>query len=839
MIFSTKLKDEIQKSFLNTIPLFGEKENEILHRLEVCSEEQQFLMKFLYSSMPFSDIIDYDFSLFLEYVNHAIFLRENISWCKEIPERIFLNDVVHYRINSEDITYCRKYFYDLISDRIAGKSMTEAVLEINYWCAENATYQGSDFRTASPVTVYKAGFGRCGEESTFTVTALRSVGIPVRQVYTPRWAHCDDNHAWVEAWCDGEWYFFGACEPDPVLNTGWFTNAASRALLIHCRSFANFEQANTITVEGLLTYTNNTSLYAKTKDVEVTVVDENNQPVPDTKVQFQILNYSEYFSSATMYTNEDGKVQITLGLGDMKVRVMKDELYIEQLIHIKECDKYIIKLINQPKVLEKWIDYTIHAPEEYPMHPVNITKEQKDENKQRVQNCDNLRNNRIQNYYDEEKVGRIKDGEKYLKAAKGNFDEIYDFFTRDNNPLRINLLDVLADKDYLDITSDVLEEHLQLSLKYYETVEKKIFFNYILNPRVHYEIITPYRSFILEYFNLEEQEAFKENPILIWEYISNSFNFPKGKDYPLLAVSPKGALKYKLTNYVSKKVLFVSICRTLGIPARLNPVTFVPEYYKNNSFHGVLKPQDTKSDTGRVRILSTEYDKWVYYQTWTIAKLDRDSYKTLDLSEEQFENHCMDLIIEEGEYRIITTNRIPSGDILTKEFYFYLCSGEEKEIKLQRMELAYDTNRMEIDIPNLELRDNMCNKVSIRDLASSKDSVIIWLEEGKEPTEHILQEMLQYKEVLNKIDANMIFVIEDDNAKNNKTLAQVIGEITNIQIYYDEFTDNVVTIADKINVDGTKLPLVLIMNEKQKAVFGSSGYNVGVVEQIIKVITNN
>ena len=31
-----------------------------------------------------------------------------------------------------------------------------------------------------------------------------------RQVYTPRWAHTDDNHAWVEAWVNGKWYFLGA-----------------------------------------------------------------------------------------------------------------------------------------------------------------------------------------------------------------------------------------------------------------------------------------------------------------------------------------------------------------------------------------------------------------------------------------------------------------------------------------------------------------------------------------------------------------------------------------------------------------------------------------------------
>lgn len=69
------------------------------------------------------------------------------------------------------------------------------------------------------------------EESVFTVTALRSAGIPARQVYSPRWAHCDDNHAWVEVYVNGGWHFLGACEPEEVLDKGWFTNASSRAMI--------------------------------------------------------------------------------------------------------------------------------------------------------------------------------------------------------------------------------------------------------------------------------------------------------------------------------------------------------------------------------------------------------------------------------------------------------------------------------------------------------------------------------------------------------------------------------------------------------------------------------
>ena len=212
----------------------------IEEKLKQCSEEEVVLMKFLYGTMPVRDAGEYGFNLFLSYVKHALMLREKVAWCKELPEDVFVNYVLYDRINSEDITDCRPFFYEQIMGRVAGMSLWEAILEINYWCAEHATYEATDSRTASPMTMYRSGKGRCGEESTFAVTAYRSVGIAARQVYTPRWAHCDDNHAWVEVFVDGEWHFLGACEPEEVLDTGWFSGPANRAILIHTRNFSDY-----------------------------------------------------------------------------------------------------------------------------------------------------------------------------------------------------------------------------------------------------------------------------------------------------------------------------------------------------------------------------------------------------------------------------------------------------------------------------------------------------------------------------------------------------------------------------------------------------------------------
>ena len=128
------------------------------------------------------------------------------SGVAELPEEIFLNYVLFHRVNEEEIAPCRTFFRREIGERAEGMSLREAALEVNYWCAQEATYHCTDDRTLSALAVYRRGNGRCGEESVFTVNALRSVGVPARQVYAPKWSHCDDNHAWVEIWCDGSFW---------------------------------------------------------------------------------------------------------------------------------------------------------------------------------------------------------------------------------------------------------------------------------------------------------------------------------------------------------------------------------------------------------------------------------------------------------------------------------------------------------------------------------------------------------------------------------------------------------------------------------------------------------
>ena len=133
----------------------------------------------------------------------------------------------------------------------------------------------------------------------FAVAALRAVCIPARQVYTPRWAHTDDNHAWVEVWIDGKWHFLGACEPEPELDVAWFNAPASRGMLMNANALGCYDGPEEVLDAGrLYTQINVTENYTLTDTARVRVIDIHSNPVSGATVMFMLYNYGEFFPIA-------------------------------------------------------------------------------------------------------------------------------------------------------------------------------------------------------------------------------------------------------------------------------------------------------------------------------------------------------------------------------------------------------------------------------------------------------------------------------------------------------------------------------------------------------------
>ena len=277
-------------------------------------------VQFLYENMSMPDSVDYSRDFYTEQAHLALKARAELPWGSSVPEREFRHFVLPPRVSNEDMDHFRATYYEELRNRVGQLSMQEAILEVNHWCHEHVTYRPTSARTLGPESTLRTAYGRCGEESVLLVAALRTVGIPARQVYTPRWAHTDDNHAWVEAWADGQWYFLGACEPEPILNLGWFNESASRGMLMHTKVFGNYDgPEEVVSRQPGLTEINVTDIYAPTRRLTVTVLDSLDTPVADATVEFKLYNYAEFYTVAHKQTDANGQASLTAGLGDMLV----------------------------------------------------------------------------------------------------------------------------------------------------------------------------------------------------------------------------------------------------------------------------------------------------------------------------------------------------------------------------------------------------------------------------------------------------------------------------------------------------------------------------------------
>ncbi|MCI8281185.1 MAG: transglutaminase domain-containing protein [Lachnospiraceae bacterium] len=854
--------------YQETLPLLKGRAAEVAAFVDGLTGDEKVLMEFLYGTMPICDSADYEPQLMYAYVTHALFLRREKAWTRELPEDVFLNYVLYYRVNNENITDCRKWFYDMLNPLIEDLGQEDAVKEVNYWCARQASYTASDGRTLGPVGVYYSGSGRCGEESTFLVTALRSVGIAARQVYTPRWAHCDDNHAWVEAWVDGGWRFLGACEPEEVLNKGWFTNASSRAIMVHTRVFSDYispeegRKEEMTERDGAALFFNDTSFYAKTGKLTVQVKDEGGNPVSGAKVSFSLLNAAEYFPVSVLYTDEGGKACIHLGLGSICVQVSGNGCFLEALVQ-NEGDTFAELTLSKEdwekslaKMKAGWVEIDHRAPRDYPMHPVKLTKEQKEIGRSRKKEADKLRLQKLSGYAKDQAqaLEDYPDAGKYLELSFGNAPQIHRFLKEHPGEDGVRMLSVLSQKDYRDISAEVLGEHFSYGKQVQEASfgtylkddenASELFWRYVANPRIRFEAITPYRSYIMETLTKEQKEAFCQEPEEIWNWIEDTISCEKSRNYHPVVTSPAGVLRTGQGGHLPKKTLFVAICRTLGIPARLNPVNQEAEYYRNHAFHDVSSPKHTEK---LVRLVLKSQESPAYYADWTIGRLgggeeqpDGCGFGTLGLFGKEFTDGVMTLMLPEGIYRLITAVRLPSGNqmearrVLDTADFVPGADGVpecELELYLREPQISQMLEKLALDDFTLAKEDG--TEVEARELIQNH-TMLAFLEEGAEPTEHVLNELREQEEEVRKSGLSLVFVAARKDALENPTLADTLKRLP-AQVYYDDFTELPEILARRMYTDPEKLPLVLLVSPGLIGRYASSGYNVGSVGLMLRI----
>lgn len=744
-------------------------------KISAYTGDMRTALEYLYGTLPLDDVRFTPFEWMEEACAAALATRAANQYGADIPEDIFAQYVLCPRVNKERAQRHRRFFAEKLKARIQGKSIADAALSVNLWCCEQVTYHSSDDRTEGPITAYLSGIGRCGEESAFAVCALRSVGIPARQVYSPWWSHCDDNHAWVEVYTGDGWHYMGACEPEYELDRGWFMAASRRAMLVHSRAFSSYAAdglagEELIEKRGEAYLFNQTARYADTVELNISVI-RGNAAVCGAKVHIQLLNMAAYRDIAVLTTDGEGRAQLRCGKGSIHISIEHNGAYFERDIDTSICTEVMCK---PGEFVQGYTSGIFRAPQSAPSNRTAADKAKQAEMKAATINAAALRERRINAYYDEFTASH-KCSEvwlPYIRAARGNADEIGAFLLLQGEadmPYALKMLQTISEKDMRDTDAAALMYHMKRVLPNKHGMDDSLFINYVLCPHIGME------------------------PICKWDEEGLS----------MLDANSAAVAKLRLS----------------GMPARLSPATGAAEYMQN----GRWMPLNAVP-MGRLELAG---DGLKQGESWALTRLKDGEYLPLNMGELPL---CMD--IPAGKYALMVTNRLPSGDQQYVANRFELAEGERLGFTLARPKAELSELLGHTALCDAIVYDKHGQAFPLASLCAGNAALIAFLQPGGEPTEHFLNELYDAYERLSAVCR--VVIVLPSSGSSSLAYARFADKYGRIDTYIDadEVQEPLARAAFKEPGD---YPLLFLMGGYPDCRFASAGYSVGSVELIIKL----
>jgi len=835
---------QVHQDFLERQKLAAGRADALFAGIDTLPLKEREALEFLYAYMPLSDLADYDGSFFLKQVKYAFKAKNSFAWGDSIPETVFRHFVLVYRVNNENLDTARMFIFNELKERIQNMSMYDAALEVNHWCHEKVCYRPSDGRTSAPLATIKSTFGRCGEESTLAVTALRAVGIPARQCYTPRWAHTDDNHAWVEVWVQGKWYFMGACEPDAELNMGWFAGPSARTMMVHTNVFGKYDGDEEINWQTpLFSRINLLSNYTDTRKIKITVADTNGHVVPDADIKYKLYNYAEYYPIAQNKTNQSGETSLTTGYGDLLIWACKDGQYGYQKIDVRK-DSSLTLVLNRSG-FQSYIENFEMIPPIEKHHLKTVSENKIAQNGRRLMYEDSVRTAYLATFISDDKIAEIKNDNltseqihAFVKKSEGNYAEIIAFLNQNSTKkekLYLNeFLNALSDKDFRDAEASILQQHVTFFES--EKYPLEVYLKGILPARISNEGLRSWRLFLTE--NMRAELGTNITSKTVKEWTINHIAIDNEANYFNCPLSPQGVYELRVSDKHSRDIFFIAACRALNIPAYMDPATNQLFVYEIDKWH-IISFDHAQQDIAHMgTLILTVSDKterkpdyWIHY---TLAKFENGDFVTFDYENDARIAHFpATLQVETGYYMLSTGIRYSDGTALSRLDFFTIDPHQtiSKEIIIRKLEprnQSFGTINTNYD---LRIKDKY---VKVSEMIKEKAMVVCFIDPSREPTKHLLKDIKALKQDFEKWNGTMLFVLPEDKATPDFNFAHW-GLPKNAYCVEDKANAWFNHILTTTGQDfGDNYPVVYIITPKGELTFKTEGYRIGTGELIYR-----
>ncbi|MCM1452757.1 MAG: hypothetical protein NC102_10905, partial [Clostridium sp.] len=662
-----------------------------------------------------------------------------------------------------------------------------------------------------------------------------------RQVFVSRWAHVNGRHAWVEAWANGRWHFIGACEPEPLLDLGWFNQAAARGMMMKTRVFGYYRGVEeTLDTAAMFTAINVTANYTATARQRVRVVDKKGNPIKGARVRYCIYSNGEFYAFNDLETNEDGIASVQTGIGDMVAWAKKDDKFQFAKVKSGTLCEMTLDLDNTSEVER---NFDIVPPLAYSSTPV-VSDEMREENNRRLAQEDSIREAYVATFYDLRKATSLaikinaypSKIANIMGDARGNWPVIEEFLLKhqDDSDKAVALLESLTEKDLNDITLESLDDHFDTPY-----VDTELYQKYILNPRVANERISPYKHAL--------SSALKDicpDGKTLANWVRENIETDSIYNMEQLPMLPAGVLKRKKAGWHAKEIFFVAAARSLGIPARIDPVTGNVQYHDSTRWVNVKFTREIHrlNPAGKLRLVPNAQNTVSnanYYTYFTLSRIEDGIPRLLSYPEDYTaESFANGVELENGQYLLVTGERLLKGGVKAHATLFHVKPGETTDvpfvIRLDPLGIqafgSFDSNNSFIPLGTK-------NIVTISSHVGSGCYIAGFIDPRTEPSMRALADLSSSAEALDKAGFKILLLMPEEAAEtfNPATYPSLPKCVTfgidpNGNIYNLEIEMN-------LSAESPSMPTFVLADTFNRALWIKRGYTPGLGKKIAKVLS--
>jgi hypothetical protein len=195
------------------------------------------------------------------------------------------------------------------------------------------------------------------------------------------------------------------------------------------------------------------------------------------------------------------------------------------------------------------------------------------------------------------------------------------------------------------------------------------------------------------------------------------------------------------------------------------------------------------------------------------------------------------LDLDAGYYRLMIGSRANDGSVTVYTKYFELKENEPVTLTVKTPEVEGKLLvKGIVDMNSITLLNDE-SKVNLKELANSKGLAICFVDPGKEPSKHILQDLPAVQQALEEWGGGLLFLVPDDKISKAFDASVFKGLPKQTCWGTDKNRELLRAVIGALQLDlGDNFPLTVYLSNNGGILYASAGYRIGTGEDVLKII---